>query len=196
MEVDDTLIARVITLARRAYDYVLVDTFPMFDRVIVATLDLSDRAYIVVENVVPTLLGAVKLLDVLERIGFPAERQGLIVNRQQRIAGNLPLEDIAARLQRPIDHVLPFDKRVIAAANSGEPLSGQALRFSQFTRGMDRLVADVEALAGAGAAHQLAETPRRNGQPEPPQDQDPSPPQAVLQAWPVAENGGNGEERN
>jgi pilus assembly protein CpaE len=145
MEVDDTLIARVITLARRAYDYVIIDTFPMFDRVIVAALDLSDRAYVVMENVVPTLLGAVRLLDVLERIGFPAQRQGLIVNRQQRIVGNLSLDDIAVRMGRPIDHVLPFDKRVIAAANAGEPVALHALRFGGFSRGLKRLVAEIEA---------------------------------------------------
>jgi pilus assembly protein CpaE len=148
MEVDDTLMAQVITLARRSYDYVILDTFPLFDRVVVAVLDLSDRAYIVVENVVPTLLGAVKLLDVLERIGFPAERQCIVVNRHQRVAGNLAATDIAVRLERQIDHVLPFDKRVIAAANSGQPILGKLLPFGGFARGLQRLVAEVESLAG------------------------------------------------
>ncbi len=146
IDVDDTLIARVITLARRSYDYVIIDTFPMFDRVIVAALDLSDRAYIVMENVVPTLLGAVHLLDVLERIGFPAQRQGLIVNRHQRIAGNLPLADVAERLGRQLDYVLPFDKRVIVAANAGEPIAMQPIRFGGFSRGLRRLVAEIETL--------------------------------------------------
>ena len=160
MEVDDTLIARVITLARRAYDFVILDTFPMFDRVIVAALDLSDRAYIVVENVVPTLLGAVRLLDVLERIGFPAQRQGLVVNRNQRIGGNLSLADIEARLGRPIEHVLPFDKRVIAAANAGEPVALRTFRFSGFARGLQRLVAEVESLARAPAGGENRELRR------------------------------------
>ncbi len=150
MDVDDTLIARVITLARRTYDYVIIDTFPMFDRVVVAALDLSDRAFVVVENVVPTLLGAISLLNVLERIGFPAERQKLIVNRNQSIAGNLSLPDIAGRLQRSIDYVFPFDKRVIAAANLGQPEGLQSMRFSGFSRMLQTLVSDVESLA-AGA---------------------------------------------
>lgn len=147
MEIDDTLMARIITLARRSYDYVVIDTFPMFDRVVVATLDLSDRAYVVVENVVPTLLGAVALLNVLERIGFPSDRQRVIMNRSQHIAGNLSMADIAARLGRSIDYVLPFDKRVIAAANLGEPVSAQTWRFSSFSRGLQRLVLDLERLA-------------------------------------------------
>lgn len=148
MEVDDTLISRIITLARRNYDFVIVDTFPMFDRVVIATLDLSDRAYIVMENVVPTLLGAVTLLDVLERIGFPVERQKLILNRSQRIAGNLALSDIAARLNRPIDHLFPFDKQVIVAANSGEPIGARSVvfGFGGFLRPLRGLVDDVAAL--------------------------------------------------
>lgn len=147
MDVDDTLIARVITLARQAYDYVIIDTFPMFDRVIVAALDLSDRAYIVMENVVPTLLGVVRLLDVLERIGFSESRQALIINRLQRVGGSLSLPDIATRLGRPIAHVLPFDKRVIVSANAGEPIAQQTFRFGRFSRGLQRLVFEVESLA-------------------------------------------------
>jgi len=148
MEVDDALISRIITLARRTYDFVIVDTFPMFDRVVVATLDLSDRAYIVMENVVPTLLGAVKLLEVLERIGFPLERQKLVVNRLQRIAGSLALPDIAARMSRPIDHVFPFDKQVLVAANSGEPIGTRSIGFGfgGFLRPLRGLVDDVASL--------------------------------------------------
>ena len=61
-DIDDEVISRILTLARHTYDFVMVDTFPMLDRAIVAVLDLSDRAYVVLENVVPTVLGAVKLV--------------------------------------------------------------------------------------------------------------------------------------
>ncbi len=164
MDVDDTLIARVITLARRTYDFVIIDTFPMFDRVVVAALDLSDRAFVVVENVVPTLLGAVSLLSVLERIGFPADRQKLIVNRNQRIAGNLSLMDIAGRLQRPIDYVFPFDKRVIAAANLGQPVGLHSMRFSRFSRTLQQLVNDVESLSAGSGETSVAQTDARSAQ--------------------------------
>ena len=148
MEVDDALMSRIITLARRTSDVVIVDTFPVFARIVVATLDLSDRAYIVMENVVPTLLGAVTLLDVLERIGFPAERQRLIVNRMQQVSGSLSLPDIAARMNRTIDHVLPFDKQVIAAANCGEPIATRSISFGfgGFLRPLRALVNDIDAL--------------------------------------------------
>ncbi len=75
-EVDDDLISRVLTLSRRAYDYVIVDTFPIFDSVVMSVVDSSDLVYIVLENVVPTLLGATKLLSLLEKIGFPRAATG------------------------------------------------------------------------------------------------------------------------
>ena len=144
MDVDDTLLARIITLARRTYDYVVIDTFPMFDRVVVAALDLSDRTFIVVENVVPTLLGAVSLLKVLDRIGFPEERQSIIVNRQQRVAGSLSVPDVAQRFGRQIDFVLPFEKRVMVAANSGQPIAQQGSRLSGFCRALQSVIDSIE----------------------------------------------------
>ena len=139
MEIDDLLMARIITLARQTYDVVIIDTFPMFDRVVIAALDLSDRVFVVLENVVPTLLGGVKLLSVLGRIGYPEKRQSIILNRQQRITGSLSIDDVAERMQRDIDHVLPFDKRVVAAANCGVPIAMTTLRFSGYSRGLERL---------------------------------------------------------
>ena len=148
MEIDDMLMARIITMARQSYDVVIVDTFPMFDRVVIAALDLSDRVYVVLENVVPTLLGGVKLLSVLERIGYPAKRQSVILNRQMNVAGGLSIDDVAERMQRSIDHVLPFDKRVMAAANCGVPVATAMLRFSGFSRALERLADDVCSVTG------------------------------------------------
>ena len=142
------LMARIITMARQSYDVVIVDTFPMFDRVVIAALDLSDRVYVVLENVVPTLLGGVKLLNVLERIGYPAKRQSVILNRQMSVAGGLSIDNVAERMQRNIDHVLPFDKRVMAAANCGVPIAAATLRFSGFSRALERLADDVCSVSG------------------------------------------------
>lgn len=143
MEVDDLFLARVISLARQSYDLVVVDTFPMFDRVVIAALDLSDHVYVILENVVPTLLGGIKLIEVLNRIGCPPERQTVVINRYQRVAGALSLDEVAERLSRPIEHVLPFDKRVVAAANSGDPVALATLRFSGFSKALARLTAAV-----------------------------------------------------
>ncbi len=80
-EIDDALMTQVLTLARRAYDYVIVDTFPLFDRIVMAVLDLCDRCYIVLENTVPTVLSGVKYVELLDGLGVEPERQRVILNR-------------------------------------------------------------------------------------------------------------------
>ncbi len=152
MDVDDTLLSQVILLARRHYDFVIVDTFPLLDRVVVAVLDLSDLVMVVMENVVPTLAGGTGLLRVLEQIGVAADRQRLILNRQQDIPGNLTLEDISARLRRPVDYVFPWEKRVVTAANIGEPTALRSPMFSGFARALQALTADIESLAAVDAS--------------------------------------------
>ena len=95
-EIDDESVIRLLTLARRAYDFVVVDTFPMIDRVMLAVLDLSDRAYVVVENVVPTLLGAIKFVELLDGLGVDRARQRVVLNRFTSLPGSLPAADVAA----------------------------------------------------------------------------------------------------
>ncbi len=150
-DIDDEVLSRILTLARRTYDLVLVDTFPMLDRVIVAVLDLSDRAYVVLENVVPTLLGAVKLIEVLRELGLSKERQRIVLNRYTTLPGSVKPADVASRLGHDVDHVIPFDKRIVIAANTGVPYVLRPSKFFGCGRQLRRLVDDIEAMYDAAA---------------------------------------------
>jgi pilus assembly protein CpaE len=153
-EVDDDLISRVLTLSRRAYDYVVVDTFPVFDGVAMAVVDSCDLAYIVLENVVPTLLGITKLLGVLDAVGFPRDRQRIVINRFVRHSGCLKPSDVALRLGRDVDHVVPYSRGLIAAANLGRPYLGRRWGYSRCASRLNEIVESVLAIA----------SPQLNGQ--------------------------------
>ena len=134
-EVDDEILSRILTLARRAYTYVLVDTFPLLDRVMMSVLDMSDRTYLVLESVVPTILGAVQLMAVLDGLGLPRDRQRVVLNRYSTFGGNIKPEGVALRLGRAVDHVIPYEKKLLIAANVGIPYVLTAGRFfSAFPR--------------------------------------------------------------
>jgi pilus assembly protein CpaE len=145
-DIDDAVLARILTLARRTYDFVIVDTFPMLDRAILAVLDLSDRAYVVLENVVPTLLGVTKFTEVLRGLGLGRDRQRIVLNRYTTLPGSVKPADVAARLRHDVDHVVPFDNRVVVAANTGEPCVLHASRFFGCGRSLRRLVDDIDAM--------------------------------------------------
>ncbi len=143
-EITDAVMAQVVALARRSYRVVLVDTFPLLERVVMTVLDLADRCYVVLENVVPTLQGASRLLGLLEELGCPAERQRVVLNRFRRGGGCLPARDVAAHLNRPVDFVVPYDIRMVVSGNLGIPLVLRAGWFSSTVRRLRQLARDIE----------------------------------------------------
>jgi pilus assembly protein CpaE len=157
-EVDEEAIARVLTLARRAYDYVFVDTFPLIDSVMMAVLDLSDRAFLITESVVPTLLGTVSLIRVLDSLGFPKERQRVILNRYSSFAGNLRPHDVANRLGRAVDYVVPYQKKLLIASNIGRPYVQGAATWFGIGKAFARIIHEMPEVP---AQHE----PARNGTP-------------------------------
>jgi len=162
--VDDEVMSRILTVARHTYDFVLVDTFPMLDRAIVAVLDLSDRAYVVVENVVPTVIGAVKLLGILRSLGLSQERLRIVLNRYTTLPGSVNPADVATRMGHAVDHVIPFDKGIVVAANTGEPYILRPRRFFGCGRQLRQLVDDIDAMTETPP---VSLAPSHNGEVQP-----------------------------
>ena len=161
-EIDDEVVSRLLTLARRAYDFVIVDTFPMLDRAMVAVLDLSDRVYVVVENVVPTVVGAVKMLELLRGLGVSQERVRVLLNRFTTLPGSVSAADVANRLGHGVDHVIPFDKGIVVAANTGEPYVLHPRRLFGCGRQLQHLVDELDEMTEASQqppGGQLGERP-------------------------------------
>lgn len=120
--INDEFLAFVLTLARRTYRYVVVDTFPLLDSLVIAALDFSDTVLIVTEGVVPTVLGTTRYLELLSGLGYAPRKQRIILNRYTRFSGNLSPDDIAKRIDRDIDYVVPYVRQSLDAVNLGEPL--------------------------------------------------------------------------
>jgi pilus assembly protein CpaE len=147
-DIDDQSIVRVLNLARRTFRYVIVDTFPLFDQIVMSVLDIANRAYVVIDNVVPTVLSGVQLLRLLNDLQYPDDRIQLIVNRYQQLAGNPLIDDVRRSLRRNVDHVLPYDKRAITAANVGHPCAMDFVRWSKLHRGLRAIRDDLQLLGG------------------------------------------------
>jgi pilus assembly protein CpaE len=147
--IDDEIMSRVLTLARRAYDFVIIDSFPLLDRVMMVVLDLSDRVYLVLESVVPTVLGIVNLLRLLDSLGIPTDRQRIVLNRYTGSTDNLKPADVALRLGRDVNFILPYQKKVTIAANIGQPYYLGANRLWGLGKVFSQLIDDVEAVTRA-----------------------------------------------
>jgi pilus assembly protein CpaE len=148
-EVDDASFARVLNVARRVFDYIVVDTFPLLDNLMLSLLDISDLVCVVIQGTVPNVVGSVRFLSVLDALRLPRERQRLILNQNySRFAGNLTPGDIEQRVGRQLDYVFPYKKGIMVAQNVGRPYILKSLRFFGFGREMSALVDEIETIRG------------------------------------------------
>lgn len=121
-EVDEESMARLLSLARRTFDFVIVDTLPILDGVMLAVLDLADRLYLVNQGTVPDVIGAARLLEVLDDMGIGIARRRVVLNRNvPRFPGALGASQVSERLKQAVDHEIPYEKRVFTGLNLGEP---------------------------------------------------------------------------
>ncbi len=151
-EVDDEAIARILNLARRSFKYVIVDTFPILDNVMMTILDLTDIAFLVVQGTAPAVAGIARLLPVLEGLGCPPARQRLVLNyNYQPFLGNLRPADIADRLQRTLDYVVPYEKRILTSMNTGSPYILHASWWQRFRKIITQVVDDLDGVAVVGS---------------------------------------------
>ncbi len=146
-DVDDKVVSRVISLARRAYRYVVVDTFPVVDGVVMGVLDLSNVICVVTQVIVPVLNGTASLLETLQQLGIARERNWVVLNRAQpSFPGELTIPDVEAHLELPVRHEVAFDKKLPMAVNMGLPRVLHSSRFNRFRRSISALVDDIVAL--------------------------------------------------
>lgn len=166
-EVDDEAMSLILSMARRAYDYVIVDTFPMLDSVVMAILDLSDTTHFVLQATVPNVIGAARHMDVMEGLGFRGERLKLILSRNHAsFSGNLQPRDIEDRLGRRVDYVFPYSRRIMVAVNTGRPHVLNAPSWYGFGKAIRHLIRDFGAVVPGQAEKKGRKTKGRKAEAE------------------------------
>jgi pilus assembly protein CpaE len=146
-DVDDRVVSRVISLARRAYKYVVVDTFPVVDGVVMTVLDLSNVVCVVTQVIVPVLNGTASLLETLDHLGLTDDRIWVLLNRAQpSFAGELTERDVEMHLGQPVQREISYDKRLPMATNMGKPRVLHAPKWNKFRRSIATIVSDIESL--------------------------------------------------
>ncbi len=155
-DIDDQGMARVLGIARSTFQHVIVDTLPIVDSVMLTILDLADGLYLVNQGTVPDVIGAARLIEVLEHIGIDRSRRRLVLNRNTpRFPGRLGAREIGARLGEPVDFEVPYDRKVFTGLNLGRPriLSGSRWPWAPWAgwpRAVRRIVSDIQARAEPG----------------------------------------------
>ncbi len=138
-------IERLLSLMRKIYNVVIIDTATNVDDTVLAYLDGSDLLIQVLTYEWTALNRAHSMADTLAAINYSADRVRYLVNRADS-TGGLPRDALDQILGRPADFEVVSDGTlVVEANNSGQPFT----RLGADSRVSRDVVAIAEALTRA-----------------------------------------------
>jgi pilus assembly protein CpaE len=134
----------ILRVARRHYDYILLDVGRPIDALSLCALDTADAIYAVLQLALPDIRDGRRLFDIFRSLGYSSKRMHLLVNRHEK-GGNLHLSDVEEALGVAVAHALPNDYiGVTDSVNQGVPVL-QLSRTSAVARSLIELVELVTA---------------------------------------------------
>lgn len=122
VDITPAQIERVLQLARREDSTVLLDLPPRLDTVTLQAMDMVDELFLLMDNTVPQVRDAKRLLTMLRAQGFGDDKLRLVLNKRHPGSDITP-EHIETTLGLKIAHTLPADAvTALQAINQGVPL--------------------------------------------------------------------------
>jgi pilus assembly protein CpaE len=112
---------RVLECARRQFDYIVVDTPPSLNEVVLAAFDQSRYLVVMATLDVPSLRNLRVFLETIERLKLPAEDVSCVLNKAEPDNG-IDLQELLRVYPRGFAAVLPYSRDVSRSLNVGQPV--------------------------------------------------------------------------
>lgn len=118
----------LLRLAVAEYDYVILDVGRNLDAVSVKALDYADLIFPVLQETLPFIRDAKRLISTLQSLGYGSNKTHLIVNRYEK-GGEIQLEDVERTLGMKVKVIFPNSYEAVSASvNQGVPILKMAKR--------------------------------------------------------------------
>ena len=115
------LVGEMLKVARRSYDYVVIDTPPFFSDQVLAALDMSDFYVLIATPDIQALKNLRLTLDMFDLLEYPKDQRVVVLNRSDARVGLTPA-DIERVVRAPILGHVPSTRDVPVSINQGVPL--------------------------------------------------------------------------
>jgi pilus assembly protein CpaE len=111
----------VLEVARGRYDYVVVDTPPAMNEVVLAAFDVSHSLIVMATMDVPSLKNMRVFLQTLDRLKISTKDVSIILNKAERGTG-IDLPKVERLYEQGFSAVLPYAPEVTKSINVGQPV--------------------------------------------------------------------------
>lgn len=128
------------------FDYIIVDTAPVFNEVMLSVLDAADCILVVSSLDLPATKNIKLCLEIMESLNYPSDKVKLVLNRDNS-EGGIQTSEVEESLRHSFLATLPSDgKTVLGAVNKGVPfvISHPDTIVSQSVFNLARIIANVE----------------------------------------------------
>jgi pilus assembly protein CpaE len=145
----------ILQLARRQYDFVLLDVGHSIDAVSIRALDQADMIFPVLQATLPYIRDGKRLLDVFRSLDYQSEKILPIINRYEKEA-EIQLQDMATALGCAVFRTMPNDYQAASASvNHGVPVL-KAASGSPISKALLDLAATLTGQAAAAPSGWLS----------------------------------------
>lgn len=112
----------ILKLARRQYDFVLLDMGRSLDAVSIRALDQADMIFPILQTTLPFIRDGKRLLGVFRSLDYRKDKIHLVVNRHEK-SGDIRLRDLEAAYGMEVFRTVPNHYEAAAASvNQGVPI--------------------------------------------------------------------------
>ena len=139
--VDSALVARLLSVARTDFDYVVIDSAPVLDERNVTLLESSDVVLMPTILDIPSIKNLRVGVDTLRLINYPVDRLKVVLNRADLKVG-LNASEVDKSLRLPVAGSIPDSLDVPTAMNRGLAITLENHRHP-VSRAIDELIASV-----------------------------------------------------
>jgi pilus assembly protein CpaE len=142
-------ISAILDVARRQFDYVVVDTPPSLNETSLIAFDHSEKLLITANMDVPSLKNMRRFLETIELLDVPAGQSVLVINRVDAGIG-IDIKGVSQLFPQGFLAVLPVAKEVPWATNMGVPMlhgEPKAEVSRQLAEGFMKLVPPVAGVS-------------------------------------------------
>jgi pilus assembly protein CpaE len=145
---------KILSLMRRVYDVIVIDTMVGLDERTLSLLDASDTVIEIVTFDSTTIHNTLLMADTFRTLGYPASKVRYLINRADS-SGGMDEQDLSAAIGRVPEHRVVSDGRLVVQSNNdGVPfvLADPAARISQDVIEVANQVLALDRVA-VGARH-------------------------------------------
>ena len=122
LELNEEDAGTILDLLSRLHEVTLVDTPSVVTTAVRAAAMRADRFFLVTDLTLPSVRACLRCLEWLRLDGVDPERIELIINKQTKVTGELPPEEVSKALKMPVRALLPRDEAALTALNHGQSL--------------------------------------------------------------------------